>query len=379
MKSIIYVVFATLFKVFNLAPLQKKRITFIMTYDDKFNGSLKYIYDALKENYPEYDVHIIGRQSYEVSKKDITKHPIGTLRRIFKFLIIDNYYLATSQKVLLNNIFLVLAYLKFKEEVQVIQYWHAVGTFKKFGENFQPTSKIHQLQRKANKAYTHIIVNSNQDVSIYAEAFGAGEEKVVVLGSPSTDIFFDNEKVERYNKKVRKYYGIGDKKVFLYMPTFRENENRNLEIIEYIKQIDYKINDATFMVRLHPHIYKKYSNQLIGLQHIINASEYEDENELLCAADQLITDYSSIIYEYCILERNIIFFAFDLEEYKEIRQFYHPYEEFIPGNMVIEVNELVKKLNEYPCNKEVSNFKNNYYIYRDGKSVDRFIEKFIKG
>ena len=101
--------------------------------------------------------------------------------------------------------------------------------------------------------------------------------------------------------------------------------------------------------------------------------------DLLIIADVLITDYSSVFYDYLLTMRPIIFFADDLEKYTEIRDFYYDYESFIPGPFVKTGNELIEILNnieqwsqEYKDKRRIMRDKFNKYT--DGRATERIIE-----
>ena len=107
-------------------------------------------------------------------------------------------------------------------------------------------------------------------------------------------------------------------------------------------------------------------------------------NELLIYSDILITDYSSVVFEFALLEKPIIFFAYDLEEFKEnSRQFYFGYEEFIPDSPVRDTNEIINKIKKYDNDEneitltKIKEFGEKYCEFKDGKSTQRFIRKFL--
>ena len=107
----------------------------------------------------------------------------------------------------------------------------------------------------------------------------------------------------------------------------------------------------------------------------IDASEYREVNDILFITDVLITDYSSVIYEMSLLNKPMLFYAFDLKSYVADRGFYEPYETMVPGKIVKNVQEMLKALeeNDFEQNK-LEKFVERNFTYRDGKSTDRVIE-----
>ena len=317
MKEMLGKIFGFIFKIFSIfTNIDSKKITFIMTHDDKFNGNIKYIYEEIKQKYPKFKFNIISRKDYDINRIKSFSDFINLIKQGFKVYIIKNYHLATSKYVFLNNIFITAAYLKFKKDVKVVQVWHAIGTFKKFGEEYKPSEKIDQLQKIANSIYTDVLVCSQKDIDVYSKAFNVPKEKVKAVGSPVCDLFDNQQRVQEIKNKIYNMYPqIQEKNVILYAPTFRDYDNDNMKILNYVEYIGENLKDNNILLlRLHPHIYKKYNYQFKS-KNIIDVSKYEDVNELMIISDVLITDYSSLFYEYTYLENPILFFAPDLEEY----------------------------------------------------------------
>jgi CDP-ribitol ribitolphosphotransferase len=103
-----------------------------------------------------------------------------------------------------------------------------------------------------------------------------------------------------------------------------------------------------------------------------------DVNDLMFVVDLLITDYSSIVYEYAALGRPMLFFAYDLDEYIASRDFYEPFESFVPGRIVRTFDALLEAIrrDDYQIEK-IAPFVARHYAYTDGHSADRVIDQLI--
>ncbi len=103
-----------------------------------------------------------------------------------------------------------------------------------------------------------------------------------------------------------------------------------------------------------------------------------DVNDLLFAVDLLVTDYSSIVFEYSTLRRPMLFFAYDLEDYVATRDFYVPFESFVPGRIVRTFAEMVDAIrrDDYEATK-VDDFAARHFAYLDSGSTDRVIDQLI--
>ena len=113
---------------------------------------------------------------------------------------------------------------------------------------------------------------------------------------------------------------------------------------------------------------------------VLNLTRYNDINDLLIITDVLISDYSSVIFEYALLEKPMIFFAYDLESYVDERNFYYNYEDFVPGPIVKTNDEIINliKGDNFDLDK-VRTFRNEFFEDIDGKSTERLVEFLIKG
>ena len=113
---------------------------------------------------------------------------------------------------------------------------------------------------------------------------------------------------------------------------------------------------------------------------MIDASEYREINDILFITDLLITDYSSVVYEASSLNIPMLFYAFDLEGYISSRDFYEPFETFVPGKIVKTFGELMKAIGTNDFEQEkVAPFRDKNFEYQDGGSTDRVIDWLILG
>jgi CDP-ribitol ribitolphosphotransferase len=350
-----------------------------MTHDGSRDGNVGAMIEYLKEKSEGY--------TFESIKKSDRKMA-GNIHRFkgkLSFFITKPYHLATSEFVLLDNVFLPMVYIHFPERVRVIQLWHGTGTIKKFGQDVN-TGRLKRLEKRANDRVTHLVVNSDISKEEYAQAFGIPEEKIVICGLPRTDMFFvQPQTAERERKFFEQYPQLKGKKLILYAPTFRDKEKDNPQLILDIERLSREMpKDHVLMLRLHPYvmeIIKKNGDFSMELgENIISMSSYPDLNTLLLATDVLITDYSSIIFEYCLMEKPMLFFAYDLEEFSDRgRGFYLPYEEYVPGPVVRETQEVLDLLKKDQYNIEkIKEFKRKNYRYLDGKSAERIYLHIFK-
>ena len=133
-------------------------------------------------------------------------------------------------------------------------------------------------------------------------------------------------------------------------------------------------NNFQLVVRLHPQVHEE-----MDFKNIIDATDYKNVNEIISDADILITDYSSICMEFAMLKKPMLFFAYDLDKYKNDRNFYFDYEEYVPGKVVKSFDELVVaiKNNEYD-ERRIKKFNDFNFSFDDGKSTQRLVDFLLK-
>ncbi|MCL6633660.1 MAG: CDP-glycerol:glycerophosphate glycerophosphotransferase [Alicyclobacillus herbarius] len=303
------------------------------------------------------------------------------------FLELAGQYLCLgrAQVVALDDYYHQLYGLRPRKGRQVVQLWHACGAFKKFGfSSFgYIDSNTPAFEALAHSSYTRVVTSSKNIADIYAEAFGVSVSDVVSTGVPRTDIFFDKELIEYTRRKYRlRYPLIRGKKVILYAPTFRgrPNQRTSFDLQLNLKKMKEELAaDYVLLLKLHPSV-KNALNLDAGLDDfVIDVSHVPEINELLLSADVLITDYSSIVFEFSLLRRPMIFFAYDLKDYLFERGFYYNYEEFVPGPIAYTTEEVIYHiLNPNKDLSVVENFSRYFFDRFDGESTKRFVAEFLK-
>lgn len=372
MKTIGYLLFALMYHVYCLFPVNRRKVLCIKTHDDGPGSNVSIVERELRKKGDYQFAYITKSETREVR----SHHKLFGLLRFF---FVKPYEVATSGVILLDNIFLPMAYIKRRKKVKVIQLWHGTGTIKKFGQD-ATTGKLHELEYRSNQWITHLIVNSDAMISLYAGAFGVDLEKVYPIGLPKTDEMIRMSKSEEEILLTKKLVYTSrnidpTKKLILYAPTFRDDEVTNPQQIKYIEELVKKLPDAYALgVRLHPHVAKAYQDRMP--EKLVNLSDYPDITELLLASDILITDYSSIIFEYCLLRRKMIFYAYDLEKFEQKgRGFYETYGRYVPGHIVNNTEELLEEILDETIDIElIEEFILKHYNHMDMQAVHRLCE-----
>ncbi|MDQ0160526.1 CDP-glycerol glycerophosphotransferase family protein [Alkalibacillus salilacus] len=306
---------------------------------------------------------------------DLSKSYIGFVKGI--------YHLATSKVVFVDNYVGLLAGTPFHSNVECVQLWHANGAIKQFG--MRDPSISHRSNRANERfqtvynRFTHITVGSNEMADIFKEAFNTNNEVVLKTGVPRTDLFFDEANVESIKAKLEDLYPqINDKQVIMYAPTYREQELNDPDIHLDLDHLYQTLSDNyILLLRLHPAVKHQYDGKYSGF--VIDVSDYSDLNHLLLVTDILISDYSSIPFEFSLLEKPMIFYPYDLESYRQERGFWEAYEKLVPGPIAIDTQDIAQLIKDNQFNlSQVREFSQIWNKYNDGFATQKLVNSIYE-
>ena len=271
-----------------------------------------------------------------------------------------------------------MAYMDIAPETTVVQLWHGMGSFKKFGGSTELTPELLAELKQVNENVTHILASSEHIRENYAEAFCVPEGKVLAIGCPQADYYFRKHDVRAVREKLeQKFPQMKGKKLALYAPTFRDDGDRDRELLSHFgfEEFNRQCGDEYCLaVRLHPQI----QSSKVPAQ-VPDLTTYPDVRELLLATDLLIADYSSIAVEYSLLERPILLYAFDKEWYLDKdRGFYYDYEDTAPGPILTTMDELCACIRRQGWDMEkVRTFARLHNDFFDSQSARRVAEFYF--
>ena len=276
-------------------------------------------------------------------------------------------------------------WLKLGPAVRIVQLWHAAGAFKTVGYSRVGGPDDADKFARVHKDYTAAIVSSEHDVPFYAEAFGIPESRVIPTGIPRMDRFFDERSRAAGLSAAHAAFPATDGRyTILFAPTFRGTGPKTA--FYDFDQLDYAAlhavaveKDAVVIIKMHPFILEPLQIPDALRDRLIDGSVARiDVNDLLFAVDLLITDYSSIVFEYSTFGRPMLFFAYDLDEYIATRDFYVPFETFVPGRIVRTFPELLDAIrrDDYQVEK-VAAFAARHFAHHDSGSSDRVIDQLV--
>lgn len=381
-KETIFSVYAFFFNLGARIGVKENRVGLVSMHNAHFKDGL---YEMERAVIQGRRVRALHEPCFlKISREDL-KSPIGA----FKFVTLDAFRLGRCKYIFLNDNFMPLSKARPSADTTVVQLWHGMGAFKKFGFDVEVPRGVRRREAAANKRLSFVVCSSNGVRDIYANAFGVPYEKVLAAGAPDGDYYFRKESFTAAREHVYAAYSeLRDKYVVLYAPTFRDGKD-DAEILRSFdpaavksaveKWLSNKENtlqkkEVAVVTRLHPQVHGT-----AGFEGCIDATDYDDARELCMVADLLITDYSSICMDFVLQDKPTVFYAFDLDFYKGARDFYFDYSSYVPGPIARSMEELEEILsNGSPLNPEFTEkskqFKQFNFDTPDGDSAKRVLE-----
>jgi CDP-ribitol ribitolphosphotransferase len=360
------------FKKFNKP--NGNRLLFTSSSRSEIGGNQLYVYNRMKERGVDQQFKIDF--SYKANIKDRR----GLLNK-FSF----TRKLAMANIIICDDYQPELYHVEYADGVEIIQLWHACGAFKTVGLERMGKPGAPAFDTNVHKCYTAMTVSSPLAAAHYAEAFGIDESKIVSLGVPRTDIFFDEEYKKEIIPKVKAAFPQIENadEVIMYAPTFRGINARYayfpMDMIDFDGFGEYlEKHNSVMLIKMHPFVREPLPIPEKYKDRIIDASSYREINNMLFVTDLLITDYSSVIYEFSLFNKPMLFYAFDRMKYEADRGFYEPYAKMVPGKIVRTSEDLIASLEARDFEYEkVAPFVKKNFSYTDGKSTDRIIDQLI--
>lgn len=364
--------------VFALARLAARRngrrILFTSDSRAELSGNLQLVHDRMIERGLDRDHEILT----------LFKPSIATSRSLADRLRLP-WLLARADTIVIDDYQPIIYRVEFGPDVRIVQLWHASGPFKTVGYSRigkvggpGPWSRVH-------KNYTHAIVSAAANVPYYAEAFGIPEARVIPTGIPRMDRYFDPAQAAAGRlAAIEAFPQVVDRFTILFAPTFRGMGPRDAWYDP--RWIDLPAlhalateRDAVVILKMHPFVREPIDIPAPYRDRLIDGSGHPtDVNDLLFAVDLLITDYSSIVFEFSTLGRPMLFYAPDLDGYTAERDFYIPFAEFVPGRIVRTFDALLDAIRREDHEAEkVPAFAARHFAHLDASSTDRVIDQVL--
>lgn len=351
-----------IYKLYNFISkwqkINEKKIVFVSYYGAGYGDNPKAIADYIIENNLNYElVWLLDTNKNDGldMPKEVKKVKYGSIRSLYEL---------STAKIWVDNC--RKQYFPKKKKGQIyIQTWHGSLALKKI-EADAPSLSIQyvNMAKKDSSAIDIILSGCEFKTNVYKNSFWYSGE-VLNIGTPRADVFFNEEKILQNKKKVLDFYNLeDDAKILMYAPTFRQSYNLDIYKLDYSKLENTLKNKFggkwKMIVRLHPNIVH-LADALELPSDVLNVTTYKDMQELLCASDIVITDYSGLMFDFYILDRPLFLFCSDFIEYTSSdRELYFDFEK-MPFSISKTNKELCDNICKFDMMKylsEIENFRN---------------------
>lgn len=362
-----------LYKItYKYIPINNKIILFVSYHGKGYLCNPKYLHKYMikDEKYKEFKYIWAVKNKKNI---DIPNAKIVRYNGLSYF-----YYLARSKYWVINC--KMPKYIMKKENQIYLQTWHGtplkrlahdidIGEDKTFYRTKVTKEEMTKSYDTDVKRYNYFISPNKFSTEKFITAFRVDKNKIIEIGYPRNDFLSNIEEDEITRLKIK--YSIPlDKKVILYAPTWRDN-SYNMKGYVFELNVDFNLwkkeLGKEYIVLFKPHyliVNKQTNENLEDFLYLID--ENEDINELYVISDILVTDYSSVFFDYAILRKPIYFYMYDLKEYEEnLRGFYLDINKDLPGEVITNETKLLKSI------------KDNKSYYKDNENkLDRFNERY---
>ncbi len=357
------------------SSVDERKVLFVEYHTGSHKDSFRLLYHELNVNF-DFDLHF-----HALNAGGDTKDFLDRSRRMLADM-------ATAKYVFICEPNEVISCVKKRPETKVIQLWHACGAFKKFG--LSTVKDRFGAEAKAWKRHPYygnldyVTVSSPEVIPHYADAMDIKRRVSDIIrpvGVSRTDVFFNERYRHWAHQKLNKLFpAAAGQKVILYAPTFRGKVGSptapdKLDVAALGQALS---DEYVLVIKQHP-LVKDAPAVPQEWEGTFARDLTEDMSiqELLCCADICISDYSSLVFEYSLFEKPMIFFAYDQADYDDWQGFYYSYEEMTPGPVLSSNAELIDEIVNIRTRFDVHRvraFKEKFMSACDGHATQRILE-----
>lgn len=369
-------------KLLQKIPKKKNIIVFESFLGKQYSDSPKAIYETWEKICPQ-DLLIWSIDTR--NPVELPANAVAVKRLSFKWI----YYMARA-KIWISNSRLP-NWLPKDANTIYLQTWHGTP-LKKLALDMEAvhmpgtdTKRYKASFERESKKWDYLISPNKYATNIFKRAF-AFNQTILEIGYPRNDLFYNTDKLKIVTENVKSRLKIPEnKKIILYAPTWRDHQNEGrgqyrLSIPLNFEEFTSKFGDQyVLLVRFHYLVSENLDLSKVS-SNVIDVSDYPDIAELYTISDVLITDYSSVMFDYAHLLRPILFYVYDLEEYRDqIRGFYMDFTKEAPGPLIRTEEELYHSLENLESVKieyqeKLNKFNQKFCEYDDGNAASTVVE-----
>jgi CDP-glycerol glycerophosphotransferase (TagB/SpsB family) len=351
-------------------PVRSDRVVLATARVSTLDGNLLHLYRAMRARHPELQyVLLLEPYSYGLAGK------LAYLVRLVRGM----YYLQTARLFVVDNAYLPIHVAPHRRRTTVVQVWHAAGALKRFG--LDTAAPPQEPERTfLHRYYDNVVVGGEWTRGPYAAALRTPVERVLALGSPRTDFFFEAAALATARERMLAAHPtLAGRRVVLYAPTFRGRGigKRAAPGLDATALRAALPADHALVLKTHPNL-DPAATPTAGYD--VVADPAQEINDLLALTDILITDYSSSVIEFALLRRPIVLLVGDLAEYEVDPGLYLDYRTDMIGTQVTDTDGVIETIlaGRFDLTGYDAFVTRQLGAERGGAS-DRFVDRFLDG
>lgn len=355
--------------LFSILPIRQDRVVLASARHAKLEGNLRHLYDEMRRARPDLSyVLLLEPYSYRFFGK------LVYLLRLSRGM----YYLCTSRLFVVDNAYFPIHIAPHRTGTTVVQVWHAAGALKRFG--LATAVPPRQPERRfLHRHYDFVIASSEGTRAAYAEALRTPIERVLPLGSPRTDLFFDEAEAQAVRRRLlEEHPQLEGRRVVLYAPTFRGRGERKRAApgLDAERLRAMLPPDHALVLKAHPNLHRRSGRR--GYDAVVHPST--EINDLFTITDVLITDYSSVVFDWALLKRPLVLVTPDLAEYEADPGLFLDYRTEMIGTQVADTAGVARAILDDDFDfGPYDAFIEEHLGDARGNASARFVDRFVAG
>jgi CDP-glycerol glycerophosphotransferase len=363
--------------LFNCLPIKKNKIMLFSYYGSQYGCNPKYITEYILKNYPKDKFDVVWAFNDLKSKDYITGF------RKVRTMSLKYFYELCTSRIVITNFRITELFIK-RSNQYYIQTWHSSLRLKQIEKDVENSLPQHYVEMAKMDSIKCDLLLSGCEYSsnIFKRAFWYDGE-IFEHGTPRNDVLGENNSSIR--ERIMKGLNIPhDYKIILYAPTFRKDNNLESYDLNYSKILETSEKKYggkwMFLVKLHPHLLSN-SSQLVESEDVIDVTSYDDIQELLCISDVLISDYSSLIFDFSITKRPCFLYVPDIQNYiRNERNLYFDIMK-LPFLCATSNKDLLKKMENFnfeEYKQNLSEFLSRIGSFEKGNACEHMVKHIEK-
>lgn len=355
-------------RLFGFLPGRPNRVVLASPRKAVLDGNLLHLHEAIRRLRPEVECVVLAEPyAYGLAGKLV--YAMRVVRGM--------YHVRTAGLVIVDNAWLPIHVAPHPARTTVVQVWHAAGALKRFGMDTVPPPSEPE-RTFLHRHYDWVVASGEASREAWSRALRTPLDRVAVLGSPRTDLFFDEPALAAARARIlARYPALAGRRVITYAPTFRGRGRHKrppggLDAVRLRAALE---PSDVLALKSHPNLDRTLVDTA-GFDVVVDPAD--DMNELLAATDILVTDYSSSIFEYALLRRPLILLVGDLAEYARQPGLYLDYATDMVGTQVADTDGVIAAIRAGGFDPVAYEpFIARYLGACDGAASERFVERFL--